>query len=96
MVYYHWTYTFNISILCGDNINKKKCDILESELCIKEETIHQKEKYYVNKVNIPQSIKNESSITLKITVEEGYDHWAHLVWMSLYPTDTISYKIICS
>lgn len=26
---------------------------------------------------------------------EGYDHWAHLVWMSLYPTDTITYKIIC-
>lgn len=86
----------SMSILYGENNNKKKYDIPKEDLYIREETIHQKEKYYINKVDIPEEIKNESSITLKITVEEeGHDHWAHLVWMSLYPTDTISYKIIC-
>lgn len=58
---------------------------------------HHNETAYINSVDIPAKFQSEKSLTLKITVEEeGYDHWAHLVWMSLYPTDTISYKIICN
>lgn len=58
---------------------------------------HHNETAYINSVEIPAKFQSEKSLTLKITVEEEcYDHWAHLVWMSLYPTDTISYKIICN
>lgn len=58
---------------------------------------HHNETAYINSVDIPAKFQSEEKLTLKITVEEeGYDHWAHLVWMSLYPTDTISYKIICN
>lgn len=51
---------------------------------------------YTNSVDIPPFLANEKFLTVKIKVEEyGNDHWIHLCWMSLYPTDTISYKIIC-
>lgn len=58
--------------------------------------INENDTLYINSVEVPSHLKNENSLSLKILVEEeGYDHWAHLVWMSLYPTDTITYKIIC-
>lgn len=51
---------------------------------------------YMNTVEIPSQLKGEDVLTVKSVVEEyGYDHWAFLSWMSLYPTDNITYKIIC-
>lgn len=51
---------------------------------------------YSNVVEIPSHLKGEKSLSIKSIVEEyGYDHWAYLEWMSLYPTEGISYKIIC-
>lgn len=83
-------------ILGGENNNRKKYEVPESELCTKEVIFHQRERYYINEIDVPENLKDESSLSLKITVEEeGHDHWAHLVWMSLYPTDTISYRVIC-
>jgi hypothetical protein len=54
------------------------------------------EKAYENNFEIPKDFKNEKSLTIKAIVEElGYDHWAFLNWMSIYPTKGITYKIIC-
>lgn len=51
---------------------------------------------YSNVVEIPAHLQGESNLLIKSVVEEyGYDHWIHLEWMSLYPTEGISYKIIC-
>lgn len=74
----------------------KKYKFNETMLKTKKTEINHNETAYINVVNIPNHLKGENTLTLKITVEEeGYDHWAHLVWMSLYPTDCITYKIIC-
>lgn len=68
----------------------------EEELRLHEENLHQAERHFVNRVSVPKHLTNETQLTVTSKViEEGRDHWAHLVWMSLYPTDTISYKIIC-
>lgn len=51
---------------------------------------------YSNVVEIPSHLKGENCLSITSVVEEyGYDHWAYLEWMSLYPTEGISYKIIC-
>lgn len=51
---------------------------------------------YSNVVEIPEHLRGEKSLNIKSVIEEyGNDHWAHLVWMSLYPTNGIYYKIIC-
>ena len=67
-----------------------------NQLKTSQEQINQKETAFINIVKVPSKFLKYNSITLKITVEEyGYDHWAHLIWMSLYPTYNISYKINC-
>lgn len=74
----------------------KTHNVPAKDLKTKEITRHYNEKVYTNLVEIPKKYTNEEYLTLKITVEEiGFEHWAHLIWMSLYPTETISYKIIC-
>lgn len=74
----------------------KTYNIPTKDLKTKEEVRHYNEKVYTNLIKIPKIYVNEEYLTLKITVEEvGFEHWAHLIWMSLYPTETISYKIIC-
>ncbi len=51
---------------------------------------------YTNSVDIPNYLANENYLTIKIkVVEYGNDHWINLCWMSLYPTNIISYKVIC-
>ena len=51
---------------------------------------------YSNIVEIPPHLKGEKSLSIQSVIEEyGYDHWAYLEWMSLYPTEGIYYKIIC-
>lgn len=68
----------------------------ENDLKTREEVRHYNDKVFTNLIKIPESYTKEDYLILKITVEEvGFEHWAHLIWMSLYPTETISYKIIC-
>lgn len=72
------------------NVPKKYLETKE------ERQYHGNEVIYTNKVYVPEKLLNEESLTVSITVEEyGNDHWIHLTWMSLYPTDIISYKVIC-
>lgn len=76
--------------------NGETYTVPSEQLKTKEETRHFNDKIFTNCIQIPEKYNGEKSLTLKITVEEtGFDHWAHLVWMSLYPTETISYKVIC-
>lgn len=71
-------------------------DVPKNLLQTKEEQRHYNDKIYTNTVIIPPEYQGKEYLTFKITAEEiGYEHWAHLVWMSLYPTEIISYKIIC-
>ena len=68
----------------------------KKDLKTKEVARHYNEKVYTNLIEVPNKYAKEEYLTLKITVDEvGFEHWAHLVWMSLFPTVTISYKIIC-
>jgi len=58
---------------------------------------NQTETAFKNSISIPDHLKNETSLLIECIVEEyGYDHWAQLTWMSLYPTNGISYRIICN
>ena len=78
--------------------NKKTHKVAEDLLKIEktEQNQNEEEVAYINVCEIPAHLKGEKSLIVKSTVEEyGYDHWALLTWMSIYPTNGISYKIIC-
>ena len=76
--------------------NKKVYDVPQKLLTVKEMTKNQTETAYENIIVIPDEYKKHTSLSIEAIIEEyGYNHWAHLCWMSLYPTEGISYKIIC-
>ncbi len=80
------------------NSNKEVYDVPKAKLKTEKITQNQNDDdiAYENKVEIPAHLKSEKSLIVKSQIKEyGYDHWACLEWMSLYPTDGISYKIIC-
>lgn len=77
--------------------NKKVYNVPEYLLLVSQKTKNQNEIAYENSIEIPAHLANEKYLSVESVVEEyGFDHWAHLTWMSLYPTDGISYKIICN
>lgn len=74
----------------------KAHEVPAKDLKVAPQSLHGNEIAYINSVNIPSRFKECDYLTLKIKAqEEAYDHWAHVVWMSLYPTENISYKINC-
>lgn len=76
--------------------DKKFYNVPQNLLSVKEIINNQTETAYGNTITIPDKLKNHNSLSIEAVIEEyGYDHWAHLCWMSLYPTEGISYKIIC-
>lgn len=76
--------------------NGEAYDVPKDKLNLEKKKRHHNETVYTNVFQIPDKYNNQEYITLKITVEEmGYDHWAYLTWMSLYPTEIISYRVIC-
>lgn len=80
------------------NSKKEVYAFNETQLGTKPITQNQNENEvaYSNIVEIPPHLKGEKSLSIQSVIEEyGYDHWAYLEWMSLYPTEGISYKIIC-
>ncbi len=80
------------------NSNKDVYTFPDTQLITEQITQNQNENEvaYSNVVEIPPHLKGEDSLSIRSVVEEyGYDHWVHLEWMSLYPTEGISYKIIC-
>lgn len=76
--------------------NKKSYNVKKNMLKTEEIKQNMKETAYINEYEIPAHLKGEDSLTVNSIIEEyGHDHWALLTWMSIYPTNGISYKIIC-
>lgn len=82
-----------MTIILPDGENHK---IKNKYLKLQKNSINQTETSYCNIVKVPNEYSKYDHITVKtVIIEEGYDHWAFLCWMSLYATNIISYTIIC-